>query len=298
MSRARRSKAGLSRSASLLRALGANAAPVWAELDAEDAAAIAAAMDQAMPHSGTDADAANAALKAAGAQSSVWEKLSALPTDELAALIDTEAPQVIALTLSRIDPEAAAALVRRAPTMLATEVLHRMLHMATPHESAVRAIEQTFAKRLAAGASVAQNRPDETVARILDALPSDAGDPLLDALHKIEPGAGERVRALMFNFEDIASLAPAGMQTLLSRVDRTVLTLALKGAPDNIADTFFRNMTARAREVLLEEIAALGARPRAEVETARTKLVSLTRTLIDAGEILPGGDLSDRDLIA
>jgi flagellar motor switch protein FliG len=170
--------------------------------------------------------------------------------------------------------------------------------MAPAQPSAVAAIERSVKARLSSTASSAQHtRPAETVARIFDALPGDAGENLLAALYDKEPNAGERVRALMFNFADLASLTPAGLQTLLSRANRATLTLALKGVTGEVADAFYKNMTARARDVLQEEIAALGPRPRTAVEDARTELVTLTRTLIDAGEIRPRGSDTDEDLI-
>ena len=302
MSTHRKSESGLSRSASLLRALGAKAAPVWAELDPEDAAAISAVMEQASPQADMGQAAASAFLEdaaSAGARAqSIWKQLSALDVEHLLALIEDENPQVIALTLSRIEPDSAAALVRRFPALLATDVLQRMLHMIPIHAAALSAIEQNFKTRLGVISAAQPTKPDAMVARIFDALPTEDSQALLAALHTTEPGAGERIRALMFTFADLASLSPAGLQTLLSRANRATLTLALKGVTGNVADAFFNNMTARARDVLNEEISALGPRPRGEVEAARGELVTLTRTLIETGDIRPSGHDRDEDLIA
>jgi len=296
------SKSGLSRSASLLRALGTKAAPVWAELASEDAAAIAEAMENA-PQTETGTAAATALLQDAATTkpdaAPVWAQLSRLRVEHLAGLIENEHPQVIALTLSRIEPQAAAALVRQFPALMATDVLQRMLHMAPIHAAALTAIEASFATRLETLATDTHTRPDATVARIFDAMPADVSQDLLSALHTVEPGADERVRALMFTFADLATLSPAGLQTLLSRTPRATLTLALKGVSGEVAEAFFKNMTARARDVLREEIVGLGPRTRSDVEAARTELVTLTRTLIDSGDIHPsGGNNMDEDLIA
>lgn len=295
---ARTSQNGLSRSASLLRALGAQAAPVWAELDPVDAAAIASAMENGAGQNETDEAAALFLRDAALSGRSVWARLSDLRVEQLAALLADESPQIIALTLSRIGPQAAAALVRRFPALLATDVLHRMLHLAPTHPAALSAIEKSFEARLHSLSSDVKTGPDETVARIFDQMPAETSKTLLAALHSAEPGADKRVRALMFTFADLASLSPAGLQTLLSRADRASLILALKGVTGPVADAFFTNMTARARDVLREEIAALGPCPRDAVEAARASLVSLTRSLIDSGDIRPFGNEIDEELIA
>lgn len=283
---------GLSRSANLLRALGANAAPVWAELDAEDAAAIARAMDAPAQSTAATPQTPTPTRQI----SSVWQRMSDLPTHTLSQMLENEHPQVIALALSRMVPGAAAAVVRQTPALLATDVLHRMLHMSEAHTSAMQAIERAFATQLDKVPENHQQTPDETVARIFDALPSETGEALLSQLQKHEDGAQARVRALMFSFEDIATLSPGALQTLLARANRTHLILALKGDNGPVTKALFANMTARAQQVLAEEIAALGPQQRADVERARAELAALTRTLMDAGEIRAKTDI-DEDLI-
>lgn len=310
MSKNRPSQSGLARSASLLRALGAHAGPVWAELPPEDAAAISDMIDSGAAKADTAAAAATALLEdagqisaqvnTAGAQqtNTIWAALSNLPTAQLAPLLQDEHPQVIALALTRLTPQAAASLVRQFPALLARDVLHRMLHMAPINAAALTAIETGFRTRINAIPSSPAAQPDTAVARIFDALPADLSADLLAELQDIEPGASARIRALMFTFADLATLSPAGMQTLLSKADRATLILALKGVSGEVADAFFTNMTSRAGEVMREEITALGPKPRASVEDARAAIVGLTRTLLDAGDIRANRDIADEDLIA
>ena len=137
----------------------------------------------------------------------------------------------------------------------------------------------------------------ERIARIFDRLDPRAGNLFLAALEKSEPGAGEKVRSLMFTFDDLASLDAAGMQTLLAGANRAVLVLALKAAKPATAAAFFANVTQRAGELLREEIAALGSVRRADVEAARGELVALARQLIERGEIRAGKAGKEDDLI-
>ncbi len=294
-------KSGLNRSASLLHALGAKAAPVWAALDPSDAAKLTQAMETGTLQQ-DDAEAAAGALlsevaRTAHRQTPVWTALSNLSAAQLTTLLAHEHPQVIALALTHMAAPAAAAFIRQLPQPNATDILQRMVHMAPAHTAALTAIETKLGAQLTTLTHSQKTRPEATVARLFDALPAETGETLLNALHTVEPDAGERVRALMFTFSDLADLSPAGMQTLLSRTPRETLTLALKGVSGPVADVFYKNMTQRAGNLLREEMTALGAQPRKEVEAARAALVSLARNLIDSGDIRPASDVHDEDFI-
>lgn len=293
-------QSGLARSAGLLRALGANAAQVWNELDPADAAALSEAMNASSDTVGDEAAAQDyvTEMRQRDTVDPVWAQLSALKPDALARLLEDEHPQLIAFTLSRIAAKPASAFVRRLPPLLATDVLHRMLHITTPLPGALAAIEENFENRLRGSDIRAASQSDDTVARIIEALPDDKSETLLTALQAIEPGADERIKALMFGFADLANFTPAGMQTLLANANRATLVLALKGESGEVGQTVYNNMTARAREALQEDIAALGAQRRKDVEAARSELVSLARKLVEAGDILPAGTDLDEDLIA
>ncbi|MEO9970303.1 MAG: FliG C-terminal domain-containing protein [Hyphomonadaceae bacterium] len=286
---------GLTRSARLLRAIGPNAAPIWAQLSASDSAALRAAMDELPDDDTANAEAAQALLNQAARQGAlpVWQKLSALPPRQLLAMLQSEHPQLIALTVARLTPQAAGALLTCMPPQLAEETMHRVLRTGRPHPSAIAAIETLFETELGLADELVPVQGDAALARILDVLASDKRGSLLDAIGSADPKASARVRELMFTFEDIAGLAPAGLQTLLSRIDRATLTLALKGVEGPVADAIYGNMTTRAREVLVEEIAATGRVRRADVEAARTDMIILARHLIETGDIQRASEIDD-----
>ncbi|MEM9263840.1 MAG: FliG C-terminal domain-containing protein, partial [Pseudomonadota bacterium] len=93
---------------------------------------------------------------------------------------------------------------------------------------------------------------------------------------------------LMFGFEDLAKLPPAGIQTLLSRLERKTLMIAMVGTDNPVSTTIYKNMTNRARDVLKEEIVALGEIDEKTVDAARADMTRLARALIASGDILPG----------
>lgn len=281
---------GLARSARLMRSLGAEAAAIWAELGPDEAAQLSAAMDRIGDDPSADTEALRRFTETQRATSGagVWADLSALDTALLAALTRHERAQVVALILSRLSGDAAARLLRALPPSLAIEAMQRLLHIGEVHPAAMAGLEQHLKGRVAALSREGGQAGVERIARIFDRMDPRAGTMFLAALEKSEPGSGQKVRSLMFTFDDLGTLDAGGMQTLLAASDRAVLVVALKGAKPATASAFFSNVTQRAGDLLREEIAALGPVRRSDVEAARTTLVSLARDLITRGEIRAG----------
>ncbi|MEM7330155.1 MAG: FliG C-terminal domain-containing protein [Pseudomonadota bacterium] len=285
-------RAGLTRSAQLMRALGANAASVWTHFSSEEARQLSAAMEQ-LPD---NADAEQLTLRtyiddmtrpARTPSSGPWQVLSERDPNQIVRLIESESPQVIAVILSQIAPQTAAQAVRALPRTLATEALKRLLNLGPVHPRALAALETAISKQIVPQASATYGQGGHVqVAQIFDQLDSQSEQSLLSALDGAEPGAGEKIRALMFTFDDLAQLDPASLQTILVNVDRAVLTLALKGASETVSAVFFENMTQRAGNLLRDDIAATGPLRRTEIESARAEVLNIARTLVKRGDIL------------
>lgn len=286
---------GLTRSALLMRALGPNAASVWSHLSPEEAGRISAAMEQLTENAAAEGSVLTDYVDAmrSGARQTempnkgIWHDLSNRKPDEFVRLIENESPQVIAVILSRMAPEAAAPAVRALPRTLATEALKRLLNLGPVHPAALQALEQELSKQTASGASQALSQGGHAhVAQIFDRLDSRSEQSLLSALDGAEPGAGEKIRALMFTFADLATLDPASLQTILVNVDRAVLTIALKDASPEVTAALFQNITQRAGDLLREDIAAIGPVRRSDIEAARAEVLTIARTLVKRGDIL------------
>lgn len=295
---------GLLRSARLMRALGPDAAPIWAELSKSEVQALTAAMDTLGPSAEGESEAVSQFMEAhrrlrspAEPGASVWRRLSDTGADTLASLFAGEHAQTVALVLSRLPGEASARLLRALSPRLAIDAMQRLLNLGPVHPAALAAFETRLEAILTAHSGHGQTNGHERVARIFDRLDSRSEKTFLAALDHAEPGAGEKVRALMFTFDDLTSLDAAGLQTLLSVADRAVLVVALKGARPETASVFFANMTQRAGDLLREEIASLGPVRRSEIEAARQELVALARTLMQRGDIRADGQVEDDELV-
>jgi flagellar motor switch protein FliG len=295
---------GLARSARLMRALGPEAAGIWAELQPHEARALTEAMDALGDSMDGESEATRSFVDAhrrlrpaATTSGSVWSRLSAVDMSTLAGLFLTEHPQTIAFILSKLTGDASARLLRTLDSKTAIDAMHRLLHIEQVHPAACASLEALLAKRLDSMLGHGKSGGHERVARIFDSLDSRSEKVFLAALEMAEPGAGEKVRALMFTFDDLARLDAAGLQTLLAASNRATLVTALKGTSEGTAAAFFGNMTRRAGELLREEIAALGTVRRSDVEAARHELVALARKLIEQGDIRAGGVSDDEDLV-
>ncbi|MEM1036345.1 MAG: FliG C-terminal domain-containing protein [Pseudomonadota bacterium] len=294
-----RSPGRSSRSAALMKALGSDADAVWDLLSPDETDRLRADM-QSIDADKETAGIGDAFLKDMARDQDTTKtsgSLSTLGTNQLNAILtflNQESPQVTALVLSILPEHTAAATLQNLPKQTAVQALHRLMRMDTLHPSALTAVETAFAARTQAS-SVQSSGPDR-LAGIMNVVDSTNAADLMASLDEIEPGSADRVKALMFTFDDLATLDPGSLQTLLANTDRALLIIALQNANTRTADAFYRNMTTRAGDVLRSEIESSGPFRRAEIEEARREIAKTARKLARRGDLLSASK-PDQDLI-
>ena len=107
----------------------------------------------------------------------------------------------------------------------------------------------------------------------------------------------ERIKALMFTFEDLGKLDPGSIQTLLRHVEKDKLGLALKGATDGLRDVFFSNMSERAGKILRDDMEAMGPVRLKDVDEAQMRMVNIAKDLANKGEIMIAGGSGEDELV-
>jgi flagellar motor switch protein FliG len=128
------------------------------------------------------------------------------------------------------------------------------------------------------------------VAEMFNRLDSTSSKTLMERIESDDPKLGETIRHLMFVFEDILMVDQNGLKELLSRVDRKILTVALKGTSDRLRDHFLSAMSQRGAEMLKEDMEALGPTKIKDVETAQQQVIATVRQLEAEGVVnLKGG---------
>lgn len=210
----------------------------------------------------------------------MWDKLGNVDENVLANYLRNEYPQTVAVVLSKIKSEHASKVLGKFPEEFAIEVVTRLLRMETVQKEVLEGVERTLRSELMSNLSrTARRDPHEHMAGIFNNLDRKNEVRLLAALERRDPEAADRVRALMFTFEDLGRISAQGIQLLLRTVQKDRIALALKGATSEIKDLFFKNLSERAGKMLREEMESLGPVKVRDVDDARAELVRVAKEL-------------------
>ncbi|WP_372617914.1 flagellar motor switch protein FliG [Falsiroseomonas sp.] len=216
----------------------------------------------------------------------MWDKLGNVNEAVLANYLKNEYPQTVAVVLSKVKPDHAARVLSLLPEGFAMEVVMRMLRMETVQKEALEGVERTlrleFMSNLARGS---RRDAHEVMAEIFNNLDRTAETRILAALEERNRESAERIRALMFTFDDLQRLDSAGIQVLLRAVPKDKLVLALKGSSEGVREMFFRNLSERAAKLLRDDLAALGPVRLREVDEAQATIVAQAKDLAAQGQI-------------
>jgi len=228
----------------------------------------------------------------------MWEKLASVNETVLANYFKNEYPQTVAVVLSKIKPDHASRVLATLPESFAMEVIMRMLRMETVQKDILDDVERTLRKEFMANISSGAKRDShEEMADIFNYLDRATEERFTTALEERNRESAERIRSLMFTFDDLIRIDPSGIQSLLRQVEKEQLTLALKGSAEEISELFFTNMSERAGKMMREDMDAMGAVRLKDVDVARAAIVSAAKALADSGEIVIAGGGGDDDLI-
>jgi flagellar motor switch protein FliG len=228
----------------------------------------------------------------------MWDKLGNVNEAVLANYLKNEYPQTVAVVLSKIKSEHAARVLTSLPEDFALECVTRMLRMEPVQREILDKIEQTLRTEFMSNLARTSKRDShEMMADIFNAFDRQTEARFITALEERNREAAERIRALMFVFEDLSKLDPGGVQTLLRGVEKDQLALALKGASDALREMFFTNMSERAAKIMREDMESMGPVRLREVEQAQTAMVQVAKDLANKGEIVLIGAGNDDELV-
>ena len=216
----------------------------------------------------------------------MWDKLNNVNENVLANYLKNEYPQTVAVILSKLKPEQASRILEILPESFSMEVIMRMLRMEAIQKEVLADVERTLRMEFMANLAKTTRRDmHEQMAEILNNMDGPNSKRFMACLEDRNRDSAERVRSLMFTFEDLANIGPSGIQALLRTVDKKILAMALKGTSPEIRDVFFTNMSERAGKFLREEIQMLGGIKASEVEDARNSMVQTAKQMAARGEI-------------
>jgi flagellar motor switch protein FliG len=228
----------------------------------------------------------------------MWDKLANVNEAVLANYLKNEYPQTVAVVLSKVKPDHAARVLAALPEDFALEVVMRMLRMEPVQREIIEKIEETLRNEFMSNlARTSKQDSHELMADIFNNFDRQTENRFLATLEERNRDSAEKIRSLMFVFEDLGKLDPQGVQTLLRQVPKDQLGLALKGASDTLRDLFFSNMSERAAKIMREDMAALGPVRLKDVDQSQQTMVNLAKDLAAKGEILIADGGGEDELI-
>lgn len=225
----------------------------------------------------------------------MWEKLGNVSEETLASFLQKEYPQTVALVMSKIHTEHAARVLALLPENFALEVIHRLLRMESVQKDIVEEVEKTLRQEFMTNLSrTSRQDSHELIAEIFNNMERSVESRFMEQLEKTTPDSAEKIRSLMFTFEDLQKLDQVSIQTVIRAVDKDKLTMGLKGATDTLKDLFFSNMSERAAKIMKEDMEAMGPVRLKEVEEAQQYVVTVVKELEGRGEVtIASGDADD-----
>ncbi len=220
-----------------------------------------------------------------------FNMLDNVDPNQLTTFIQKEHPQTVALLLSRMSADKAAGIINVLPQEMQVEVATRIATMESISPDVLTQVEQVLAQQMKSmfRGETAEVGGVQSVAEMLNLVDRGAEKNILGNLERDNPELATEIKNLMFVFEDITLIDDKGMQRTMKEVDTKELSLALKGASEQVQAKFFGNMSSRAAEGVREDMEYMGPVRLKDVEEAQQKIVDVIRRLEEDGEIIISG---------
>ncbi len=228
----------------------------------------------------------------------MWDKLGNVNEAVLANYLKNEYPQTVAVVLSKIKTDHAARVLALLPENFSMEVIMRMLRMEAVQKEILDHVERTLRTEFMTNlARTARRDSHELMADIFNNLDRNTENRFMTALEERNRESAERIKQLMFTFDDLVRVDASGIQLLLRQVEKDQLAIALKGSSEEVKELFFANMSERAGKMMKEDMDAMGAVRLKDVDEAQSGIVQTAKALADAGEIVIAGSDEESELV-
>ncbi|MGO3892119.1 MAG: flagellar motor switch protein FliG [Paenalcaligenes sp.] len=233
-------------------------------------------------------------LEAGDGVSSGIDALNWLDAHSVAELISDEHPQIIATILVHLERDRAADILTELPERLRDDVILRVATFGGVQPNALHELTEVLNGMLSGqGAKRSKMGGTRTAAEILNYLSASDEESVIKSLRGIDNDLTDRIVEEMFVFDNLADIEDTAIQLILKETETASLTVALKGATDELRDKFFKNMSNRAADMLREDLEAQGPVRMSKVEQEQKAIVEVARRLAEGGQITLGGLGSD-----
>ncbi len=221
-------------------------------------------------------------------QMSPFDFIKRTDPQQLLNFIQNEHPQTISLILAHLNSEHAATILSALPPEIQVDVAQRIavIERATPdiimeiEKVLERNIASVFTQEMTAAGGV------RAVAEMLNRVDRSTEKAIMEKLEETNPDLADEIKRLMFVFDDVLLIDDKSIQRILRDVDQKDLILALKGAGEEVKAKILKNMSQRAKALIIEEMEVMGPTRLKNTEEAQQKIVNTIRQLEEMGEIV------------
>ena len=234
--------------------------------------------------------------KTLGSDVASFDALQRADPQQLAKFIHNEHPQTVALVLSHLNPTQAASLLVSLPQKIRSDVAVRMANLDQISPDIIHKIASVIGSKLKALGDFSRESYGgvRAVSEMFNRLDSGTSKDILADIEQQDTNLFETIRQLMFVFDDLLLIDGVGIKEVLSRVDRKILTAALKGTSEQLRNHMFSAMSQRGAEMLKEDIEALGPMKIREVDAAQQQIISVVRQLESEGVLSLKGAVGEQ----
>lgn len=206
----------------------------------------------------------------------------------LAQILRNEHPQTLALIVGNLPADSGAELLTSLPAGVRTEILLRLANLEAVPEEMLMAVDKVLQRQIIAmgGKEGKKVGGIHAVAEILNAVDRATEEEVLSEIEEESPGMSDEIRNLMFVFEDVKNLDDRSVRELLKEISNEDLSMALRGAKDDLRELFFKNMSERAANMIREDLEIMGPTRLSEVEAAQQNIVKVVRRLENEGRVV------------
>jgi flagellar motor switch protein FliG len=237
--------------------------------------------------------------KALGSEAASFDAIQKADPHQLAKFIHNEHPQTIALVLSHLNSSQAAALLMSLPSHMRADVAMRMASLDQISPEIISKIAGVIGQKLRSLGEFSRESYGgvRAVAEMFNRLDSSTSREILDSVEQHDANLVETIRHLMFVFEDLLLIDPMGLKEVIAKIDRKVLTVALKGTSDQLRNHVLSCMSQRGADMLREDVEALGPVKIKEVESAQQQIIAIVRQLEAEGVVSLKGTVGEQYVV-
>ncbi|UFS72327.1 flagellar motor switch protein FliG [Geomonas sp. RF6] len=225
--------------------------------------------------------------------------LASLDAKTIANFFSQEHPQTIAVVLAKLKPKQTSEIISLLPQELQAEVVIRIAEVDQVSPEILAEIDEVIRKELMALGGVQRYKVGgvEKVVDMFAHLDRTREKKILDKLDTMNPPLAEVIRKHLFTFEDIFKLDDRAIQSIMREISNDTLTLAMKTSPDEVKDKIFRNISARAAEMIKEDLEVMGPVRLSDVEKAQSEIIKIVRKMEEEGKVVLAGRGADDVLV-